>query len=405
MSKEHKNLSRSDLYKNSEAVNDSTSLYKNLSGSFSRSDLYKNYKDLNIDFPDTSNIINQYLGCQAITNDGKLCNLKYEFKIDDIDNDCELYCVNHIYNWIQKLFDEKYYILKNPDGVSSASLFLKTSNKKKLEFKIDEIIIKSKTNILNINNKTSNIENQIKNFINNNKIYEILLFNNKNYNDFTEIIVFNENFFDNGWYITNNDIKKINTSFNFNIQGGKGVKQILYKKIFDIYEYYIKKNIYKFNKTNSLENDINNFYNNNFVNILDDKLKFEFIFNKLKYELIKFDYIYYIVSESDVFLDIYESLSDEYDDSELEIIKDAYLLYTNQGFYNSMYVNNIIPKNNNYIIVYCDEDNTKIYKKILQFNELKNWLKKKEIIFYDTYTGIKIMDEQDIELPFAIFCL
>ena len=164
-------------------------------------------------------------------------------------------------------------------------------------------------------------------------------------------------------------------------------------------------NIYKFNKTNSLENDINNFYNNNFVNILDDKLKFEFIFNKLKYELIKFDYIYYIVSESDVFLDIYESLSDEYDDSELEIIKDAYLLYTNQGFYNSMYVNNIIPKNNNYIIVYCDEDNTKIYKKILQFNELKNWLKKKEIIFYDTYTGIKIMDEQDIELPFAIFCL
>ena len=132
---------------------------------------YKTYNDLNNDFVDTSNIINEYLGCQAITNDGKLCNLKYEFKINDIDNNCELYCVNHIYNWIQKLFNEKYYILKESD-TQGHEAFL---NNKTTEFKIDEIIIKSKKNILNI---TNNFDVEIiKNFIKNNKIHEILLLN------------------------------------------------------------------------------------------------------------------------------------------------------------------------------------------------------------------------------------
>jgi hypothetical protein len=362
---------------------------------------YKTYNDLNNDFVDTSNIINEYLGCQAITNDGKLCNLKYEFKINDIDNNCELYCVNHIYNWIQKLFNEKYYILKESD-TQGHEAFL---NNKTTEFKIDEIIIKSKKNILNI---TNNFDVEIiKNFIKNNKIHEILLLNKNIFSNIYEVKVFTnseaEKLLDTNWKITNEHIK-----LPLNIQEGKNVKKYLNKKIFDIYDYYIKKNIYKFKNTNNLQNDIENYYNN-FINILDDKYKFELIFNQLKYELIKFNFIYFIAGETDVFLRLYnQNELDEYKtdtDIVYEIINNAYLVYTNDGFYQSPYVNNIITTNNNYLVVYCNENKTQIYKKHLLYKDLLKWLNKNEISFYKTINGIKLVDDTELEFGFAIFSL
>ena len=68
------------------------------------SDEYKDYKDLDYDFPDTSSIINDYLGCQASTNDGKSCSLD-RFKTFGSAGECEEYCGKHILKWSDKLFD------------------------------------------------------------------------------------------------------------------------------------------------------------------------------------------------------------------------------------------------------------------------------------------------------------
>ena len=58
---------------------------------------YKDYKDLDYDFPDTSTIINEYLGCQAITNDGTKCEIPSEFGgYKNKNNKCESYCYIHI---------------------------------------------------------------------------------------------------------------------------------------------------------------------------------------------------------------------------------------------------------------------------------------------------------------------
>ena len=70
-------------------------------------DEYKTYKDINNDFPDTSNIINDYLGCQATTNDGVKCSLKGSFKTPIGSNgDCSRYCSQHIDKWLNSLKNE-----------------------------------------------------------------------------------------------------------------------------------------------------------------------------------------------------------------------------------------------------------------------------------------------------------
>jgi hypothetical protein len=80
-------------------------------------DDYKDYKDLDKDFPDTSNIINDYLGCQATTHDGVNCSLKGSFKTPIGSNgDCSRYCSQHIDKWLNSLKNEyvDFYETKIP---------------------------------------------------------------------------------------------------------------------------------------------------------------------------------------------------------------------------------------------------------------------------------------------------
>lgn len=80
-------------------------------------DEYKDYKDLDKDFPDTSNIINDYLGCQATTHDGVKCSLKGSFKTPIGSNgDCSRYCSQHIDKWLNSLKNEyvDFYETKIP---------------------------------------------------------------------------------------------------------------------------------------------------------------------------------------------------------------------------------------------------------------------------------------------------
>ena len=75
---------------------------------------YKDYKDLDYDFPDTSNIINEYLGCQASTNEGKKCEIPAEFGgYKNKNKTCENYCYKHINKWYQKIFDMKLKTFDN----------------------------------------------------------------------------------------------------------------------------------------------------------------------------------------------------------------------------------------------------------------------------------------------------
>jgi hypothetical protein len=241
---------------------------------------YKSYKDLNYDFPDTSIIINEYLGCQAITDDGTKCDAKFKFKTNINSEDCNFYCLKHINNWLYKIKDEEFII---PEF---------KSNEKFKPFKI--IITYNENDIFEYNF----FDNKI--YINESLIYDIdlqKLFNSidiKIIKLYFNILTNNENI--NLINKINKDydiVKKLNLKFSYN------KKNIIERMLFEL-EVYNKYNyiINKYLQTQYQEiinnirqdDDINiNYYLNNirYPNDLseDDKLK---IYDILRYRLEKF---------------------------------------------------------------------------------------------------------------------